>query len=328
MEGKGLLSIIVPVYNVEKYLNRCIDSIRNQTYSNWELLLIDDGSTDGSSTICDEYADIDGRIKVTHIANGGVSNARNIGLELATGEYIAFVDADDFCEKNMYADMMDNMLNYAVDMVYCGYSVYEESDRSKREKKPASMGVKTSEETLNEYFGKIKGHRYSWAPWNKIFSRKLIGDMRFDTSIACGEDLVFSINTLLVAKNVFLNNNCYYNYCIRGRSASRTYGITKNKYDDIKAWEMLMLKFSDNKIIYDSISTITYSRKVYLLAEAYIIGDKENYKIIRGMLKAKSGCKYCNRGIRSVAILKRIMLSVMMALRLPKRLVKIVFDIH
>ena len=97
-----LISIIVPVYNVEQFLARCIDSIRAQTYRNIEILLIDDGSTDNSGRVCDEYAKQDGRIKVYHKPNGGVSSARNYGLDRATGKYIGFVDSDDFIAPDMY----------------------------------------------------------------------------------------------------------------------------------------------------------------------------------------------------------------------------------
>ena len=97
-----LISVILPVYNVQQYLEKCIESVVNQTYKNLEIILIDDGSTDMSGKICDEFAEKDGRIKVIHSKNGGVSAARNIGLDIATGEYIGFVDSDDWIESQMY----------------------------------------------------------------------------------------------------------------------------------------------------------------------------------------------------------------------------------
>lgn len=116
-----LISIIVPVYNVEKYLNKCIDSIINQTYKNIEIILVDDGSTDNSGKICDEYLLRDSRIKVIHKNNGGLSSARNEGINISSGEYIGFVDSDDWVEPNMYEEMYKKILYSNADIVDCGY---------------------------------------------------------------------------------------------------------------------------------------------------------------------------------------------------------------
>ena len=105
-----MLSIIVPVYNVEKYIGKCIESIVNQTYKDLEIILVDDGSTDNSGKICDEWARKDKRIKVIHKKNGGLSDARNAGLDICTGDYIGFVDSDDYIELNMYEDLLIQMM--------------------------------------------------------------------------------------------------------------------------------------------------------------------------------------------------------------------------
>ena len=105
----GKVSIIVPIYNVEKYLSKCIESILSQTYKNIEIILVDDGSPDNSPQICDEYAKKDDRIIVIHKANGGVSSARNAGIDIATGKYIGFVDPDDYIENNMYELMVNKI---------------------------------------------------------------------------------------------------------------------------------------------------------------------------------------------------------------------------
>lgn len=115
------ISIIVPVYNVEKYLRRCVDSILMQTYSDWELVLVDDGSPDRCPQICDEYASTDKRIKVIHKENGGLSDARNCGLKVATGEYVLFVDSDDFIHHDMLKDMAAWCIKEDVDIVQCSY---------------------------------------------------------------------------------------------------------------------------------------------------------------------------------------------------------------
>ena len=123
MEQDYLISIIIPVYNVEKYLRKCLDSIINQTYKKLEIILIDDGSTDNSGKICEEYAKKDDRIIVIHKENAGVSSARNRGIELANGKYIGFIDSDDWIEENMYETLYQNLLQFDVDISMCNYSI-------------------------------------------------------------------------------------------------------------------------------------------------------------------------------------------------------------
>ena len=115
------VSIIVPVYNTERFLNRCIDSVLAQTYSDWELLLVDDGSTDSSGSICDEYATQDSRIRVFHKENGGVSSARNLGLDYARGEWITFVDSDDYIAPDMIEKLYETQKRNNADITVCGY---------------------------------------------------------------------------------------------------------------------------------------------------------------------------------------------------------------
>ena len=114
-----LISVIIPVYNIEQYLPRCLDSVIAQTYNNLEIILVDDGSTDSSGEICDKYSLLDNRIKVIHKSNGGVSSARNEGLEVAKGDYIGFVDGDDIIEKDMYQILLDNAIKYHCEMSCC-----------------------------------------------------------------------------------------------------------------------------------------------------------------------------------------------------------------
>ena len=119
MKKKPLISVIVPVYNVESYLKVCVDSILAQTYENLEIILVDDGSKDSSGKMCDEYAEKDARIKVVHKKNGGVSSARNKGLDVASGEYIGFVDSDDSTKPNMFEILYKNMVTSDADVSVC-----------------------------------------------------------------------------------------------------------------------------------------------------------------------------------------------------------------
>ena len=121
MINKKKLSIIIPVFNVEEYLPKCIESVVNQTYDNLEILLINDGSTDNSGVICDNFAHKDERVKVVHKENGGLSAARNLGLSLATGHYIAFLDSDDYIDSEMYETLVDALENADADIAACGF---------------------------------------------------------------------------------------------------------------------------------------------------------------------------------------------------------------
>ena len=117
---ENLISIIVPVYNVENYLRKCVDSIINQSYKNLEIILVDDGSTDSSGKICDEYSLKDSRIKVIHKKNGGLSDARNAGMEIASGDFWGFVDSDDYIDSDMYSVLLENLLGAEADLSACG----------------------------------------------------------------------------------------------------------------------------------------------------------------------------------------------------------------
>ncbi|MBQ7792832.1 MAG: glycosyltransferase family 2 protein, partial [Clostridia bacterium] len=119
--NQPLISIIIPVYNAAHYFERCIKSVLEQTYKNLEIILIDDGSTDGSEKLCDQYKEIDDRIKVVHKKNGGQSSARNLGLTMITGDYVGFVDSDDYIEKDMYEYLYNNMVKYHADISICHF---------------------------------------------------------------------------------------------------------------------------------------------------------------------------------------------------------------
>ena len=132
MKEDYLISIIVPVYKVEKYLQECVTSIQNQTYRNLEIILVDDGSPDKSGKLCNEYAKRDSRIKVIHKVNGGLSSARNAGLKIAKGEYIGFVDSDDYIRKNMYEKLLDACIQNKTEIAACNYNYIINGNEKKR----------------------------------------------------------------------------------------------------------------------------------------------------------------------------------------------------
>ncbi len=174
-----LISVIVPVYNVERYLHRCLDSIISQTYRNLEIILVDDGSTDKSPKICDEYCAKDGRIKVIHKENSGAASARNAGLDIAKGDYIAFVDGDDFIDVSMYQQLCDSIQSNGTDMSVCAIKVIDDKDRDITnfdDIKLSGLNVISGVEALGQL---CKGTGTWISPCNKLYKKTLFDDIRF-----------------------------------------------------------------------------------------------------------------------------------------------------
>jgi len=206
-----LLSIIVPCYNVETYADKCIGSIVAQQYSNLEIILIDDGSTDMTGAICDAWQERDSRIRVIHKANEGSSFARKTGIEYATAEYVTFVDADDWIDENMYVDLITVLLSTNSDIAQCGVcDVYEDGRIHHRSFK--------GEEGAFQIFGRIEGvllilRDQTWKSymWNKIFKKTLFNQIVFPRDMVYCEDFVMMHELFhRSSQTVFLNKNYYF----------------------------------------------------------------------------------------------------------------------
>lgn len=205
------ISVIVPVYNVEEYIERCVDSIINQTYKNLEIILIDDGSTDKSGNICDAYLAKDSRIKVVHKKNGGLSSARNAGLDIAMGDYIGFVDSDDYIELTMYEKLSEHVDES--DIVCCGvYYAF-------LHKKSIFSCPNTIEKiSAKDMFLKVfKGKECTVAVCNKLFSKDIFSDKRFKEGII-HEDVEIIFDLIIKSGSVFLVDIPLYNYFHRDNS--------------------------------------------------------------------------------------------------------------
>lgn len=203
------ISVIVPVYNVEKYLSRCIDSILAQTFKDFELLLIDDGSKDSSGKICDEYAKKDKHIRVFHKENGGVSSARNLGLDLAVGEWVSFVDADDKIEEKYLSDLIENSSN--VELVICGYKQIGISNKTVIYNE-AVFNMKLYKD--QSYFNRseIEASCLFYCPWRKLFKLELIksNNIRFDEIMFLGENTCFLILYVKYVNKIKVINDTSY----------------------------------------------------------------------------------------------------------------------
>lgn len=229
--GEILVSIIVPVYNVESYLIKCINSILNQTYKNLEIILVNDGSTDSSGEICEQYSKIDNRIKVIHKENGGLSDARNFGIKTAKGKYILFVDSDDYIEENAVEKLLEVSEKKNLDVV-CGNSI-KISDYNKR----TMFGgvneniVKTGLDYLVEC---INNKRFSAPVWLRMYRADLIknNNLYFKKGLL-HEDENWTPKVLLKANRVAYINFSFYNYIIRKNSITQKKDKTKNIKDII-----------------------------------------------------------------------------------------------
>lgn len=226
---KALVSIIIPIYNVEVYLTKCINSILRQTYRNIEIILVDDGSRDKSPKICDRYQKKDDRVKVVHCKNGGVSAARNIGIDMAQGEYIMFVDSDDWLPKDAIENLVRGIEKNDAD--FC-YGAIKEIHATKNRIAESIDTVFLRKNAVNELISYLK--KAEKAPWAKIYIAKLIkkNSLHFDESVKFGEDTIFLFQYLLLCEKFnSISSIVYFYNRIVPNSASR------KQYKETPEWE-------------------------------------------------------------------------------------------
>lgn len=229
---KNLISIIVPIYNSEKYLKKCVNSIINQTYKDLEIILVDDGSSDACPKICDEFAELDNRIVVLHKKNEGVSAARNSGLDIAKGEYIGFVDSDDYIAPDMYEMLLTRILKENSDMACCNYLQVDENCKSfPNQQLPLKDECLNAQEAM-QYF--ILYGAYYVAPWNKLYKKNIYQTLRFPVGkryedLRIIHDIVFKCNRIS-----HINKAPYY-YVRRSESFTMD-EFNIEKFDHGEAW--------------------------------------------------------------------------------------------
>lgn len=233
------ISIIVPVYNVEAYLERCVESILSQTYTNFELLLINDGSTDASGCLCDQLASTNENIKVFHIENRGVSNARNLGIEQSRGEWLTFIDSDDFITN----DYLETLISAARADVSVGFSVarVHHVKNGQVTDFPEFSGQESiwcAEQTMKEL---LMTTRTSFFPVAKLFNKQLIENFRFSIDYHLAEDALFLTEVLLETKctSVFIDKPIYY---YDHREGSATTSVNSHVFDTIEVYKIIIPK--------------------------------------------------------------------------------------
>lgn len=224
------ISIIIPIYNVREYLAKCIESVINQTYQDIEIICVDDGSTDGSYEICEYYKKKDSRIKVVHKINEGIVSARQTGLKIANGEYVGFVDGDDWIDEKMYESMIRTMEKSNVDMVETGvidsYNSFTEKERKYKLKEGIYKSEKFKKNILNNLIYDGKFYNYGVVSvylWNKLFKRKYITEcyMKLDYKQSMFEDFVSVYPYLIKHQSIAIINKAFYHYRVVNNSTKR-----------------------------------------------------------------------------------------------------------
>lgn len=256
------LSIIVPIYNAEKYLHKCLESILSQDFTEYEIILVDDGSTDDSYKICEYYAEKNDKIRLFHKLNDGVSSARNIGIVEAYGEYLGFVDSDDFIHPHMFKDLYEAAIKFNADVVECGYSIIEINSK-KTMKFPLENSVIVGEyECSYNYLTLRNTTNFSC---NKLYKRSLLHNVRFPDK-KYSEDFMFNVLVFSNCKTKVTIEGCYYYYNKNLESAcNQPFRI--NRFDGIEAGEEM---YKYHELFFSSLCPllalyiVEYSMSIYL----------------------------------------------------------------
>lgn len=236
-----MISVIIPIYNVEKYLPKCVDSVINQTYKDIEIILVDDGSPDRCPEICDEYTKIDDRIKVIHKLNGGLSDARNAGLDIATGEYIGFIDSDDYIDEHMYEDMLSAIENADADLCICGFDRVDEDGKNKSS--THFENAMLSEEQAYEML--VQGNVYFIVAWNKLYKRSVVNNLKFKKGKIHEDEFIMHHVYGECTKIVTLEKSYYY-YLIRDTSITGVVKGNVKQLDYVESYLDRIDYFHDN----------------------------------------------------------------------------------
>lgn len=246
-----LISVILPIYNVEPYIHKSIQSVLSQTYKNLQIILVDDGSPDGCPAICDEYAKKDKRIKVIHKKNGGLSDARNAGLKVAKGKYIAFLDSDDWIDPDMYSLLHEKLVENDCDIAQCNFRKI--SDKSITIPKQSEDKIYTKE----EYLKKLFADEFENFVWNKLYKAELFKDFNFPP-IRAFEDVTFTPKVINKTEKIIYINECKYNYLIRNDSLSTDMNI-KQRYFCMKAF---LDRFEQYYNLYPELTDLLFFRVI------------------------------------------------------------------
>lgn len=255
------LSIIIPAYNVEQYIRKCLKSIAEQDYSSWEAIVIDDGSTDGTGLICDEFSRVDERFRVFHCENKGVCLARNFALEKATGSIICFVDADDYLCEDALAIILKHFDDPETDAVYSGHYRVDENDNVIETRNGFNVDTSGSMAAV-EYTLREGKKSYLGVLWNKSFRRRCIYEgnsfIKFDPMFKIGEDQVWLLQVCKNIRRVEFEAKPVYNYRIRSGSAAHSFNMMTANQSEIAARRQMVSIVEDNYMSIANLAKVKY----------------------------------------------------------------------
>lgn len=286
------LSVIVPVYKVEKYIHKCVDSILNQTFSDFELILVDDGSPDNCGRICDEYAAKDSRVRVIHKKNGGLSDARNFGIDAAQGEVLGFVDSDDDIDSNMYKSMIEYMDKHNLDVVCADTYVIKNGKKKFRPRYAEDKIFDAPDGVIAILDGTLDN-----AAWNKIYKRNVIGEVRYPEG-RIYEDVATTYKFVYAAQRVGYMCRPFYNYYKRKGSIVASSFNSKSRYDCFLGYrERLHFALDKGLTCVEACRTQALSTAIATLTAFYANHESEKsdrYLDLANFIKVNEGLSYKN----------------------------------
>lgn len=294
------ISVIVPCYNIESYLPRCIESILAQTYKNLEIILISDGSTDGTDEVIREYAKKDSRIIPIFKENSGVSDTRNRGLDIATGDYIGFVDGDDYIEPEMYETLLKNAIENNADISHCGYQMVFPS----RVDYYYNTGKKVIQDNKKGIRDIIVGDYVEPGIWNKLYRLDILKELRMPPDIKINEDVIFNFYAFVNSQKSVYEDLPFYHYILRKGSAA-TSKIDQNKlFDPVRVRKEIFeysLKNLDNEI--QSVAYSSYLNSIINLYRVVSNSKLKEYKedsfILKRQIKEIKGNFMLNKRVKT-----------------------------
>ena len=276
--NNDLISIVVPIYNVERYLNECVESLLNQTYQNIEIILVDDGSSDNCGKMCDDYANKDERIKVIHKENGGLSDARNYGIDVATGKYIVFVDSDDYVDAKYIEELYNAIQINNTKVSQCNLLKVNDNGEVLKEVGYLDNQIKNAKDMIKDLYD---GHAMdNIVVWNKMYAIELFDNLRYPVG-KIHEDEYTTYKILYDTNEIAVINECLYNYRQNENSITGQMFNIK-RLDKLEAWEERIIFFEEKeeKELYE-IALLQYFfwlRKYYINTKKYI-KESENIQI-------------------------------------------------
>ncbi|WP_413307033.1 glycosyltransferase [Bacillus sp. 1P10SD] len=279
------ISIIVPVYNVESYIHACIDSILDQSFTDFELILVDDGSSDRSGFICDDFSEKDNRIIVIHKENGGQSSARNRGIDAAKGDYIGFIDSDDWIHRDMYKILYSYAIEKDAEITACNLMQYDKNSESHL----------YSNNTTNQLFDKTSAmhelylnERLTFSPCNKLYKKEIIQGLRFKEGYIL-EDMDFAYKIIHQANKIYYTGQALYNYRFNEKSTMRK-AFSKKRLDEFEVRRDMYLFYLNN---YPDIANELYAEwfltgvMLYINIEKYFFNEKNQFKYLLDLDRQK-----------------------------------------